>query len=253
MRYLVPIAAVMVIGALGAYIHLTLKEARYTYSGPVIITVRGEGEVTAVPNIATFSFSVYAEGSDAVLAQSNSAEAVNRITEYLAGAGIEDRDIKTSNYNLSPRYEYEQQTSCFSGGYCPPGERVLKGYQVNQTIQVKVRATDKAGELISGVGERGATNISGLQFTIDDEDSLKSDAREQAIADAREKAEKLADDLDVRIVRMSGFWEDAGYGYGGVDYARAETASYDGSVVEPKIPAGENTVSATVNVSYEVR
>lgn len=255
MRILVPALAVVGIIALGAYTMFTLKQARYFYSGPVIINVVGEGESMATPDIATFSFSVRAEGDDAAAAQDASAQSVNEILAYLKDGGVEEKDIKTQYYNLNPRYEYPQQV-CPAGTYCPPGERVLKGYEVSQNISVKVRDTSVAGALISGVGERGATDVSGLDFTIDDEDNLQAEAREAAIADAREKAMKLADDLDVRIVRMTGFWEEQGpyydgYGYGG--NVRMEAASMDSGKATPSLPSGENTVSARVNVSYEVR
>jgi len=254
MKYLVPIATVLLIVALGAYTQFTVKQARYFYSGPIIINVVGEGEAVAVPDIATFTFSVRKEAVDATTAQSQSAEVANAITAYLAGEGVEERDVKTLYYNLNPRYEYPQQI-CAAGNYCPPGERTLVGYEVNQTMQVKVRDTDQAGTLISGVGEFGATDILGLQFTIDDEDSLKADAREKAIADAKAKAEKLADDLGVRVVRMTNFWEDQGaygYGYGGDMRMESAVMSMDGGVA-PSLPAGENTTTVRVNVSYEVK
>ena len=255
MKYLVPAATVLLIVALGAYTQFTFKQARYFYSGPVIINVVGEGEAIAVPDIATFTFSVRKEAADATTAQSQSAEIANAITEYLEEAGIEERDVKTLYYNLNPRYEYPQRI-CAAGSYCPPGERTLVGYEVHQTMQVKVRDTDQAGTLISGVGERGATDVSGLQFTIDDEESIKAEAREKAIADAKEKAKKLADDLGVRVVRMTGFWEDQGaypYGYGGDVRMESAMMSMDGGGVAPSLPVGENTTTVRVNVSYEVK
>jgi len=258
MRVLVPVGVLIFILALGAYVNLTLKQARYLYSGPVSISVVGIGEALAVPDVATFRFSVLAEAADATTAQNRSAESINTIVSYLEGEGIEEDDIQTEYYSLNPRYEYveSRQALCIEGGYCPPpiqGQRVLQGYEVNQTISVKVRDTEKAGELISGVGERGATNVSGVEFAIDDEEAIRAEARESAISDAQEKAEKLAEDLGVKIVRMTGYFEDQGgypiYGYGGAEMdAAVSTRS-----VAPAIPVGENTVTVQVNISYEVR
>lgn len=252
MRGIVAFVGVAAIIGLLAYTYLAVTQARYMYTGPVNISVSGEGEVFAKPDIATFSFSVYAEGDDATTAQNSSAEAINAITAYLGDQGIEDRDIKTVNYYLSPRYEY-LETICNRNGYCPPGERVLRGYEVNQTIQVKVRDTEKAGELISGVGTLGATDISGLQFTIDDETALMSQAREKAIQDAEEKARQLAADLGVRIVRMTGFYENSGpmpyaYGKGGVMMETAQD-----SANAPSVPTGENSIISNVTITYEIR
>jgi uncharacterized protein YggE len=255
MRVIVPAFGIVAVLALGAYINLTLKQTQYLNTGPVTISVVGEGEVLAKPDIATFSFSVRSEGDDATTAQSKSAEAVNAIIDYLKDEEIDEKDIRTQYYNLNPRYEYTEPI-CNTRGFCPQGERVLRGYEVSQSISVKVRKTDTAGELISGVGALGATDVSGLQFTIDDEDALIAQAREKAIADAKEKGEKLANDLGVRIVRMAGFWEDQGpmpyYGKGG-DMMMADMAVAESAPIAPSLPSGENTITARVNISYEVK
>lgn len=237
--------------ALGAYAHFALSQANmYTAT---TISVSGEGEVVAVPDIGQFTFSVRAEGEDAASAQEASATAVNEILAYLEEAGIEDRDIKTVNYQLNPRYRYEERV-CAAGSFCPPGEQILDGFEVNQTVQVKVRDTEAAGDVISGVGGRGATDISGLNFTIDDMTELEAEARAEAITNAREKAEALAEQLGMRIARIAGYYEEQfypqAYGYGGD--MMMEEASFR-SAAAPSLPTGENTVRKTVNVTYELR
>jgi uncharacterized protein len=101
----------------------------------------------------------------------------------------------------------------------------------------------------------GANNVSGLSFTIDDEDALTAEAREQAINDAEEKAEELADQLGVSLVRIVGFNEGGG-GYP-VQYARAEMtmmALDEGAVGSaPSLPVGENKISSFVTITYEIR
>lgn len=254
MRAIVAIVGVAAILALVAYTYFTFKQAKYTYTGPVVISVIGTGEAVAIPDIATFSFTVYAEGADASAAQDKSAESINGILAYLKDQGVEDKDIKNLYYNLNPRYEY-MESICNNYGYCPAGERILRGYEVSHSVEVKVRDTSKAGDLISGVGSKGATDVSGLQFTVDDAEATKAEAREKAIADAKEKAEQLAEDLGVRIVRMTSFWENQpypyDYGYGG-DMRMESSAAYDTGAV-PAIPMGENTTTVQVNISYEVK
>ncbi len=245
---------IMAMLALGAYTYKAFSEGRYTYDMPVTLSVTGEGEVFAKPDIATFSFGVRKEGADATAAQNASAESLNAIVEALKGMGVAEKDIKTIGYYLNPKYEYEQQP-CMFGQYCPPGEQKLKGYEVSQTIEIKVRDTSKAGELISKVGELGATDISGLAFTIDDEDALKAEARKLAIAEADEKIKTLSKDLNVRVVRMTNFWEEeGGYpmydGYGGAMMDRAMSSE---SAMAPTVPTGENTITVRVNVMYEVK
>ncbi|HEX4799237.1 MAG TPA: SIMPL domain-containing protein [Candidatus Paceibacterota bacterium] len=257
MKRLSALALAMVVLALGAYTYYTIKQSKYVYSGPVTIQVVGKGEVFAKPDVATFSFTVDAKESDATTAQNKVSETMEAILAYLKEKGIDEKDVKTSYYNLNPRYEYPQ-TTCTQWG-CPPqvGEPTLIGYEVSQSVSVKVRDTAKAGEVVSGIGEKGALNVSGLSFTIDDEDTLMAQAREKAISDAQEKAQKLAGNLGTRIVRMTGYWEDQGYpmpyGVGGDDMS-GKVAMMESVPARPaELPMGENTITATVNISYEVR
>ena len=231
-----------------------VKEYRFIGGGvPVsnVITVTGEGEIFAVPDIANFSFSVVQESATASEAQSQSAEKINAILAYLDDQGIEEKDIKTSSYNVYPRYDFIQ-LPC-TEFRCPPGQQELRGFETNQTITVKVRSTDRAGEIISGVGELGATNVSGLNFTIEDEDVLNTQAREMAIDDARQKAKELSKQLGVSLKRVVSFSESGFQPY----YARSfggDTAFFEESVaVAPQIPTGENRIVSNVTITYEIR
>ena len=252
-RVLMVLVMVGIIAALAAYANHAVKQARYSSYGPTTINVRGEGEVLAKPDIGQFTFSVRAEGDDAAAAQEASATSMNEIIAYLTDAGVAENDIKTTNYYLNPRYVYDERV-CPMNMYCPPGEPRLEGYEVSQSVEVKVRDLDTSGDLISGVGTHGATDISGLSFTIDDEDALKADARAMAIEDAKAKAEKLADDLDVRIVRMVSYYEEEMYQpyyYGGMDAAMERSVAQ--SAPSPSMPTGENEITSTVNITYEIR
>ncbi len=136
-----------------------------------------------------------------------------------------------------------------------PGERILKGYIVDQSVSVKVRNVDVAGKLLTGVGERGASNVSGLNFTVDNNEELQKEARAKAIADAKEKAEELRKELGVSLVRVvsygeSGNWPVPYYsklGMGGAMDVRSESAA------SPEIPTGENKIISNVSITYEIR
>lgn len=235
-----------------------LKSYRFIGSGVSAtnsITVSGAGEVFAVPDLATFSVTVREEADDVADAQETATEKMNGIIAFLKGEGIEDKDIKTTDYSVYPKYEWVQDGIC-SERYCPPGRQELMGYEVAQTITVKVRDTDRAGELLSGVGSRGVSEVSGISFTIDDEDALKAEARAQAIDEARAKAEELAEQLGVRLVRVVGFYEDS-YGYPEPYYGRGgiamDMAVKSEAAAPPALPAGENKITSNVNITYEIR
>ena len=250
-RILGALTLVMVILTLASLIILNLTRAEHTEYAATI-TVEGTGEIVAVPDVATFFFTVEAEGETADVAQGQSAETMNTILAYLKEAGVAENDIETTNYNVFPRYRYEERI-CPMGSFCPPGEQVQDGFTATQQVTVKVRATDQAGSLISGVGERGATNISGLEFTVDDTSALEAEARTEAIAKAKAEAKSLADALGVKLVRLSGYYETSPfeeYGYGG--FYAAEARSMDMMAV-PELPVGEETTTVTVNLTYEVR
>lgn len=234
-----------------------LREFQYVGAGVSAtntISVSGEGEVFAVPDIATFTVTVHEEGNDVATAQTQATKKNNDIVAYLRSQGIEDKDIKTENYSVNPRYEWQQADVCRSG-YCPPGKQVLLGYNVDQSLTIKVRDTKKAGDILTGVGTLGASEVSGLSFTIDDDDALKAEARAKAIADAQQKADVLAKDLGVTLVRIVGFSEDASQPY---YYAKREvmTMAMDaaGSAAPaPELPTGENKITSNVQVTYEIR
>ncbi len=252
-------ALVVLVFALAAYVAIlivnSIKEFHYIGGGvPVtnVVTVQGSGEVFAVPDIATFTFTVTEEKPAAKDAQEASAKKINAIIAYLKENGVDEKDIKTVGYNVFPRYEYEGQL-CTQFN-CDSGQRVLKGFNASQTISVKVRDTSKAGTLLAGAGTAGATEVSGLDFTIDDEDALLKQARKDAIDDARAKAEELAKDLGVKLVRVVNFSES-----GGTQppmFYRADTmmaGGKGGAEVAPSVPAGENKLTSSVSITYEIR
>ena len=217
------------------------------------ISVSGEGKVFAVPDTATFSYTVSETAADVATAQAKATKAGNAIIDYLKSASIKDADIQTTDYSVNPQYEYSS-TVCTNTGYCPPQKQTISGYQVSQTVTVKVRDTSKSGDILSGVGTHGVSYVSGLNFTVDDQKALEAQARDKAIADAKTQAEALAKSLGVSIVRITGFSENSG-GYPVPMYAKMDMASGVSSAgaVAPSIPVGQNTITSDVNITYEIR
>jgi hypothetical protein len=170
----------------------------------------------------------------------------------LKDSGIDEKDIKTGGYNLYPEYEYHQ-IECFAYP-CPTGKSVLSGYTVSHNISLNIRDIDKVGEVLNSLGELGATNVSGVNFSIDKEDDLKAEAREIAIEKAKEKAEALADNLDVKLVRIISYYESGVpvYAYD-ISASKAEEYGIGGGRVTPEIPTGESKLVSTVNITYEIR
>lgn len=206
------------------------------------INVSATGEVFAVPDVANFSVSVVKEAKTALDAQNKNAEAINKIVKFLKDSGIEDKDIKTSGYNIYPKYDYLE----YQG-------QVFRSYEATQTLDVKVRKIDDAGKILSGAVEMGANQVSGINLAIDDEDALKREARQKAIIEAKQKADDLVKDLGVSLGKLVSFSESSGgypmplYGMG-----MAKEAGVGGAVA-PDIQKGENKISVSVSLTYEIR
>lgn len=237
--------------ATAAYAHLAWTQSQDWMNGPMMINVVGEGEVIARPDIGSFSFGVQAQAPDAATAQAESAQSLNAILAFLRESGVAENDIKTENYSLNPRYRWEER-ACV-GGICPGGQQILDGYEVSQQVTVKVRDLDQSGALISGAGERGATNVSSLAFTIDDPANLETEARSMAIADAKAQAEQLAEDLGVTIVKMQHFYEESQNPGYPEPYMMERSMMASDQALVPEMPTGENTITSRVNISYEVK
>jgi len=204
------------------------------------ISVSGKGEVFVKPDIAKISVSVEKEAVSVTEAQNQATDAINKITAFLKESLVEDKDIKTTNYNIYPRYDWIEKIG-----------RVFRGYAVTQTLEIKIRKIDKAGEILAGITKAGANQVGGVSFVIDDEEAAKRDARQKAIADAKTKAEQLAKDLGVKIVRLMSFSENGGnYPY---PVYKSEAMGIGGAEPAPAVPAGENTVTVNVSLTYEIK
>ncbi|MFZ2522119.1 MAG: SIMPL domain-containing protein [Minisyncoccia bacterium] len=233
-----------------------LKENSYIGRGEYpanVISVTGTGEVLAVPDIGSFGFSVVEEGKTVKDAQDKSTKKINSVIDALKGLGIEEKDIKTDNYTFYPKYDYSVAQIC-TRDYCPPGKQTLTGYEVNQSVTIKIRKTADAGLVLTKVGELGVTNATGLNFVIDDEEKVQDEAREKAIIDAKEKAKVLSKSLGVRLKKIVNFQEGGNYPvmYGGMMKLDSISANAEYAPTPPQVPVGENKVVSSVTITYEV-
>lgn len=256
-RFFNSLVAVLVLLAvfLGIKSFGALKEFSNIGRGTIaanILSVNGLGEVFAVPDTATFSFSVIEEAKTMKEAQDKATLKTKAVIDAMKKMGIADKDIKTTSYNSYPQYDYMQASLC-TNGYCPPGKQVLRGYEVSQMITVKVRKTDDAGAALGKAAELGASNISGLDFVIDDMDKVRGEARDAAIKDAKEKAKVLSKSLGVELRGIVNFEESGSQPppmYYGAMNQSLKTEDAGSSV--PVTPMGENKITSNVTITYEI-
>ncbi len=168
-------------------------------------TVDGEARMNLVPDIAKFSVSVVSEGPGVSDIQRANTDKMNAVQDFLKDMGVERKDLQTTQYNLNPRYDY---APCDGRGGCPAPR--IGGYTLTQELTVKVRETEKIGDMLAGVTEKGANTVSGVTFAVDDDKAARTAARGEAIGDARKKAKDLAKAGGFEVGSLVGISEDQG-------------------------------------------
>ena len=204
----VRLAAAAALSVLALFLFVKTFDALSTFGhgdNPPIntISVSGEGESVATPDSATISFTVQESATSVALAQTAATKRTNDALEAIKSLGIVEKDLKTIGYTVSPKYE---STTCSPGSVCiQNGATKIIGYEVSQSVVVKVRDTTKAGEVLQKLGSLGVQNINGPDFSVDDPTAVSAEARGKAIRDARTKAEILAKQLGVRLGKVVSF------------------------------------------------
>ncbi len=234
----------------------TIKGWRYIGQSQTqqnLISVSGTGEAVAIPDTAQFTFSVIEEGKTTKEATDLATKKINDIIPALKALGVDEKDIQTTGYNVYPKYDYKAAAIC-TNGYCPPGKQVLSGYEVNQSVSVKIRKTADSGAVLTKVTELGASNISGLDFVIDNPDAINAEARDKAIADAKDKANKLSKSLGIHLTKIVNFYESGNQPimYKAVMNQSMALGAGDVAPVPPQIPVGENKVTSNITITYQV-
>jgi uncharacterized protein YggE len=187
---LLPVIALL--GALLAACTSVRAAPRPEYAAsPRAITVIGQGEVSLKPDVATINVGAEARANTASEAKAEVDAQMAAIVTTLQETGITEEDIQTSHYSIY----YEQEPVMREG----PAPESQGGYRVSSMVQVTVRDVEKAGDVLDAVVEAGANQVYGVTFTVADETIWQSEARAKAMADARSRAQELADLAEVEL------------------------------------------------------
>lgn len=206
------------------------------------IWVTGEGKVTVVPDVAILNVGVEAQADTVAQAQDEAATAMDAINSELASSGVEDKDIKTQYFSIYPVRSYVPDT----------GEEKLTGYRVTNMLSVKVRKVEDTGTIIDAVASAGGNyiRIDNIEFTVDDPVPYQEEARQKALADARDKAGQIADEADLDLGNPTYINETSNY------YPYAVPATYGLAVPMPaggtSISPGETTITVYMQVAYAI-
>jgi hypothetical protein len=226
----------------------TSKQTKYlgSSSGENTINISETGTIYTVPDVALVTFTTITEATTIDSALTNNSDKVNAIIDFLKRQDVAETDMKTVDFNIYPQYEW--QTKGVDLTVYPLGKRVIVGYEAVESVEVTMRDNDQIGRNIQGSLEAGASQVSGLTFIVSNEEELKKQAREQAIASAEAKGEEIAKNLNVRLGDPVSFTES----YSTPVYSSTATAT-SGTGSNMQIVVGENKIQVTVNISYEIQ
>jgi len=203
------------------------------------IAITGEGIVYSAPDIAKVSVGVTSQAVTVADAQKENTDKMNAVINAIKSTGVAEKDLKTTNYTVYPKYEWKT------------GKSELIGYTVSQSLNVKIRDTKKVSEILKAATQKGANQVGDLQFSVDEPERLKVEAREKAIKNAKQKAEMLAGQLDVKLGKVVSFSESEG-GWDGYAKILGAEGMGGGGEAMPQVQAGENEVKVQVTIVYEI-
>jgi len=161
------------------------------------VSFTGEGTVKAIPDTVKVEVGLITEGKDSISVQNENTAKMNAVIKFLKDQGIKDEDVKTSNYNLSPKYDYNK------------GKSTLVGYIISQTLTVTVRDLTKVGKVLDGSVSSGANQINSISMFVDKPEEMKNKAREDAVKQAKEKASATSKIAGFRLGRVVSFYENS--------------------------------------------
>ncbi len=203
-------------------------------------TVSGEGKVTVIPDIAIVQVGVTAEGPTVSGVQQEINASMNAVTEAVKKLGVDAKDIRTSRYDISPKYDYTD------------GRRESDGYEANTSLTIRVRKIDTANSVIDAATAAGANDIGGVTFDVDDKDGAENQARELAVRDAKTKAAAAAKAAGFTLGKVINYSEGRGAAPRPVMYDAAKSLPEAGGGEPTNVEPGSSEVDVTVTLSYEI-
>jgi Uncharacterized conserved protein len=237
------LAAILVVGVLVFFVgQMVLQNKVLDQQNANQITVSGEGKVYAKPDVAIVSFGAKTTGLTVAAVTKTNTDIMNVIIAAVKDQGVDEKDIQTTNYNLAPQYNYTQKYG-----------QIFQGYSLEQDVQVKIRDFTKIGDVLSQATAKGANLVGNLQFTIDNPEQFKEQARAKAITQAKANAQNLAKESGLGLGKLINVYE--GYNATPVMYNSAKAmggAAVDVASV-PTVQPGQQEIDVTINLTYQVR
>jgi uncharacterized protein YggE len=204
------------------------------------IHVNGSGVASVTPDVADIQFGVESVSADAAEAIADNTTKMNAILEAVKALDIEDKDVQTVNYNMWVEQIYNHETG-------EPTDQMR--YHVSNQVSVRLRDITLSGKILESALQAGANNVNGITFSVDDTTALESEARTQAIEQARAKAEELAAGLGVRLGNVRQVSEYTNNAYPIVAQSMMMDARGTGEI---SVASGSYDVTVEVQVVFDI-
>jgi len=205
------------------------------------LDISATGESTRIPDVAIISAGVVTRAPTAAAAIQQNSTRMDRVLAALKKAGVEDRDIQTSSISLNPEYRYQENKA-----------PELVAYSASNQVSIRFRDIGTSGKILDALVAEGANQINGPTLTIDKPETALDEARVNAVANGRARAELYARALGKRVVRLVSVSEGGGNYYPPPPMPMAERAMAV-SAADSKIVAGEQKLQVTVSMVFELQ
>lgn len=207
------------------------------------LAVVGTGKIDIVPDTANVELGIVVNNAKTVDEAQNQINQVNNaIVSEMQKLGINKDDIKTSNYSISPNYNYQVN---------PNGQ--ISGYNGNATVTIKVKDTSKLADVIQAGTKAGANQVMGTSYSIDKPENFREQARTKAIENAKEQAQKLASNLGIRLGKIVNIVESTGNDQYPIPMLAKSPMGMGmgGGAASPDLQPGTQTITSTVTLYFD--
>ena len=214
------------------------------------ISFSAEGKIVAKPDVALITVSVVTQDVDANKVQADNNKKMTAVVNFLKNNGIKEDDIKTSAYSLNPQYDYTWcRKSKDDTRYCSPK---IIGYELTQSVEVKIRDFDKINTIIGGLSDAGANQISNISFSLDEPEDYKNQARIEALKKIEKRAQLLSKETSLRLGKIMSVSESGIFPSPIYRDLKATVGSTEDLPSAP-IETGTQEITVTLTVSYEIK
>jgi uncharacterized protein len=207
---------------------------------PSTLQVSATAEVRAVPDMAMISAGVVTQSPTAKAAMQTNATRMSAVMDAIKAAGVEAKDMQTSGISLQPQYRYADNQ--------PP---IVTGYQASNNVNIRIRKIEGLGPVMDALVAKGANQINGPTFMLSNEEAALDQARKDAVARARKRAELYADAAGMRVKRIISISEGGGYAQP-IPMVRAMAMESKSMHADTPVAPGETSLSVTVNMVFEL-